>query len=75
MEKQYYIRELTDIDIFSVTIAQIMLDLGQEINESEDPEDMALQSDYPLIQEMYLDLISSLFEKQQHTIPLSPGDA
>jgi hypothetical protein len=65
MEEQYYIRELTDIDIFSVTIAQIMLDLGNKINESEDPEDIALQSDYPLIQEMYLDLISSLFEKQQ----------
>lgn len=65
-EEQYYIRELTDIDIFSVTIAQVMLDLGNRINQSEDPEDIALQSDYPLIQKMYLDLISSLFEKQQH---------
>lgn len=65
MEKQYYIPELTDIDIFSITIAQIMLDLGNKINESGDPEDIALQSDFPLIQMMYLDLISSLFEKQQ----------
>jgi hypothetical protein len=65
VEKQNYIRELTDIDLFSITIAQVMLDLGNKINESEDPEDIALQSDYPLIQEMYLDLISSLFEKQQ----------
>ncbi len=66
MEEQYYIRELTDIDIFSVTIAQTMLDLGNKINESEDSEDIALQSDFPLIQKMYLDLISSLLEKQEH---------
>ncbi len=66
VEKQYYIRELTDIDIFGIAIAEMMLDLGNEINESEDPGDIVMQSDFPLIQEMYLDLLSSLFEKQQH---------
>lgn len=66
VEKQYYIRELTDIDLFGLRIAQVMLDLGNEINASDDPEDIALQSDYPLIQQMYLDLISGLFKKQQN---------
>lgn len=67
VERQYYIKELVDIDIFSVTVAQKMLDLGNEINESEDPNDIAMQSDYPLIQKMYLDLMADLFKKQQHT--------
>ncbi|MCK4990260.1 MAG: hypothetical protein KAS29_07225, partial [Bacteroidales bacterium] len=37
---QYYIRELIDIDIFRVSVAQKMLELGNEINESEDPSDV-----------------------------------
>ena len=65
-EKQYYIRELADIDLFGLRIAQVMLDLGNEINASEDPEDIAMQSDFPLIQQMYLDLLSDLFKKQQN---------
>ena len=43
-----------------------MLDLGNEINASDDPEDIAMQSDFPLIQQMYLDLLSDLFKKQQN---------
>ncbi len=66
VEKQYYIRELTDIDLFALRIAQVMLDLGNEINASDYPEDIAMQSDYPLIQKMYIDLISDLFRKQQN---------
>jgi hypothetical protein len=67
MKRQYYIRELADIDIFGIRIAQQMLDLGNEINESDDPSDVAMQSDYPAIQKMYLNLLAELFEKQQHT--------
>ena len=64
--KQPYAPELMDIDLFSLTIAQIMLDLGDKINASGDPEDIAMQADFPLIQKMYLDLLSDLFAKQQN---------
>ena len=64
---QYYIRELIDIDIFRVSVAQKMLELGNEINESEDPSDVDMQSDYPAIQLMYLDILTELFELQQYT--------
>ena len=53
-EEQYYVREQMDIDIFRMTVAHIMLDLCQQINASEDPADVAMQSDYPKIREMYL---------------------
>jgi len=67
MEQQYYIRELVEIDIFAVRISHEMLDLGNEINKSDDPEDIDMQSDYPSIQKMYLDILTGLLAKQQHT--------
>jgi len=66
-ERQYYIQELFDIDIFDVRVSQKMLDLGNEINESDDPTDMVMKAAFPEIQEMYLSLLVQLFEKQQHT--------
>ncbi len=67
MERQYYIRELVDIDIFGVGLAQKMLDLGDELNESKDPNDVVMQADLPAIQKMYVDLLTKVLEKQQHT--------
>jgi hypothetical protein len=58
---------LMDIDIFRVSVAQKMLDLGNEINKSEDPSDIDMQSDYPQIQKMYLNILAELFEQQLHT--------
>lgn len=66
MEQQYYIRELVEIDIFAVKMAQEMLDLGNKINASDHPEDVDMQSDYPSIQQMYLNLLGGLLAKQQH---------
>ncbi len=67
MNRQYYVRELNDIDITRMRVAQRMLGLGSEINESEDPSDVDMQSDYPQIQKMYLNLLSELLDKQLHT--------
>lgn len=65
-EKQYYVKELMDIDIFRVSVAHKMLDLGKQINESKDPSDMVMQADYPQIQHMYLNILRELFELQQN---------
>ena len=67
MKRQYYIRELVDIDIFGVGLFQKMLDLGNELNKSEDPSDVAMQSGVPEIQKMYIDLLAEVLGKQQHT--------
>jgi hypothetical protein len=66
-EEQYYVRELIDIDIFRLSVSHQMLALGQQINESDDPSDMAMASDYPQIQQMYLNLLSELFSKHEFT--------
>lgn len=65
-EQQYYVKELIDIDIFRVSVAHKMLELGQQINESEDPSDVAMQSDFPHIRHMYLDILRELFVLQQN---------
>jgi hypothetical protein len=67
MKRQYYIRELADIDIFGVGLVQKMLDLGDKLNESEDPNDIVMQADLPAIQKLYEDLLTKVIEKQQHT--------
>lgn len=67
MERQYYARELMDIDIFRVSVAHKMLDLGLKINDSDDPSDMAMKGDYPHIRKMYVDIVSELLEEQQQT--------
>lgn len=67
MTRQYYVRELVDIDIFGVGLAQKMLDLGNELNKSEDPSDVAMQSGVLEIQKMYIDLLAEVLGKQQHT--------
>ena len=64
VEKQYYARELMDMDIFRITVVHEMLDLGQRINESDDPSDVAMQADFPHIQQMYVSLIIELLEEQ-----------
>lgn len=65
--EQYYVRELIDIDIFRLSVSHQMLALGQQINESEDPSDKTMASDYPQIQRMYLDLLSELLSKHQYS--------
>ena len=66
-QEQYYIRELIDIDIFRLEVSHLMLDLGMQINASDDPSDRVMQADYPQIQNMYLNLLVELFEIQEYT--------
>lgn len=65
VETQYYARELMDIDIYRISILHKMLELGLLINESEDPSDVAMQADFPQIQQMYVNIIVELLEEQQ----------
>lgn len=65
MEKQYYARELMDIDIYRISVLHKMLELGQLINESEDPSDVAMQADFPQIQQLYVNIIVELLQEQQ----------
>ena len=66
-EKQYYHRELIDLYIFGLTIAQDMLDLGQMINESVREEDIEMQYAYRSIQELYVVMVKSVLKNQQRS--------
>ncbi|MBR9999893.1 MAG: hypothetical protein KFF73_13030, partial [Cyclobacteriaceae bacterium] len=63
--EQFYNRELIDLYIFGITIAQEMLDLGQLINESIEEEDIEMQYGYRSIQYLYLTMVNIVLENQQ----------
>jgi hypothetical protein len=62
---QYYHRELIDLYIFGLTIAQEMLDLGQLINESVEEEALEMQYAYHSIRLLYLTMVMFILENQQ----------
>jgi len=74
MREQYYNPELVEIWIFGLRFTQKMLDLAHEINESEDPANVRMQSGYPSIQDLYLLFLTDVLEKQQHTSQYSEKD-
>lgn len=63
--EQYYNRELIDLYIFGLTLAQEMLDLGQLINESVEEEAVEMQYGYQSIQQLYLTMVNFILENQQ----------
>ncbi len=63
--KQNYNRELIDLYIFGLTIAQNMLDLGQRINESVDEDDIDMQYGYLSIQHVYIKMILFVLDNQR----------
>jgi hypothetical protein len=65
MKKQYYTPELVDIYMFGLDITHNMLDLGQKINKSKISEDIELQRGYPSIQHLYIEVLSSMIDKQE----------
>lgn len=63
--EQYYNNELIDLYIFGLTITQNMLDLGNQINESIDENDIKMQSGFRSIQYMYITMVLFVLESQE----------
>jgi len=72
--EQYYNRELIDLYIFSLTIAQSMLDLGERINESIEEEDLKMQNRFHSIQNLYLSMVLFVLENQKKTSLFKEAD-
>lgn len=66
MKEQYYNRELLYLYIFGLNVTQKMLDLADEINKSEVPADIAMQSGYESIQVIYLSGLGQTLENQKY---------
>jgi hypothetical protein len=67
MKKPYYHRELLGLHIFGLSLAQKMLDLAYEINESTDPADLNMQSGYQSIQAIYKSILIDLLATQKYS--------
>jgi hypothetical protein len=62
--EQYYNEELVAIYIFGLSIVQEMLDLAYQINASDDPADIRMQSGYPAIQYTYMATLFQALKEQ-----------
>ncbi len=67
MKKQYYNRELIDIHIYGMQVTQKMLNLAYEINKSDDPGDMLMQSGFHSIQYLYISGVIDVLKEQAKT--------
>jgi len=65
--EQYFNEELIDIYIFGISYSQKMLDLAYQINESDNPGDIGMQSGFPGIQYGHVFMISTCLDKQKNT--------
>ncbi len=67
MKEQYYYPELVEIWIFGLSVSQKMIDLGQEINQSDVPADKRMAAGYESIQSLYLVGLQDVLNQQKYT--------
>lgn len=58
VQANYYNREIVDIQIFNLGLTEAAFNLANEINESDDPADIALQYGYNTIKRGYLECLN-----------------
>lgn len=66
-ERQYYQRELVDININQVRVTHIMVDLTKKIMVSDDPNDIVLQEGVPKIKLKYVASLINALHRQNNT--------
>lgn len=67
LKRNYYNREIIDIQIFNLRLTEAMLNLAHKINRSDDPSDIALQYGYRSIKENYLECLNNDLKTQSYT--------
>jgi len=73
-EKQYYHRELVDINISEVRLTEIMVELTVKIMASNDPVDVMLQSGVPNVKSNYVASLINALDLQDHTSQFQKND-
>ena len=74
MKKQYYTPELVDIYLFGLDIMQNMLILGEKINKSTEPDDVAFQEGFPAIQNFYISMLKKDLKIQLNSSEYKPEE-
>ena len=62
-----YGRELIDIRIFNLNVAEAAFNLAREIQESDDPADVALQYGYPSVKRSYYRCLNNYLQPRSYT--------
>jgi len=74
LKRNYYDREIIDIQIFNLRLTEAMLNLAHKINRSDDPADIALQYGYRSIKGNYLTCLNNDLKTQSHTSEFADQD-
>ena len=73
-KKQYYNRELVDININEVRVTEIMVELTVDVMASDDPSAMMLQSGVPQVKMNYVSSVVNAMNLQSYTSQFLPKD-
>jgi hypothetical protein len=65
VNKQFYDQELIELYMFAILVTQSMLDLGQQINESVEEEDLEMQYAFGSIQDVYIRTLLFVLDNQR----------
>jgi hypothetical protein len=65
-KEQYYHRELIDLYLFGLSVAEGMLDLSYQINVFDDEEAIQIRSAFSSIQYTYLTMLGFILDKQKN---------
>ena len=71
---QYHHRELIDIQLFGLSIIELMLDYADQIQKSDDPVDIYLSKDDRSIRNMYVTFILATLKFQKDLSTFLPSD-
>ena len=66
VDKGYYDREIMDVRIFNLNLSEAAFKLANEINQSHDPLDVALQYGYPSIKRAYLECLNNYLQPRSY---------
>ena len=65
--EQYYHHELVELYRFGLLIAENLLELGNQINDSGDNASIQMQTGFPSIQDLYLSMIMLILDNQKRS--------
>lgn len=74
LKVQYHHRELIDIQLFGLSIIELMLDYADQIQKSDDPVDIYMRSGDQNIREMYIGYILATLKMQENMTPYTKED-
>ncbi len=74
LKVQYHHRELIDIQLFGLSIIELMLDYADKIQKSDDPVDIYMRTGDQSIRKMYIDYLLVTLEIQKDMSPYMKED-